>query len=277
MFFLRKRRQRMDREAGLVFPWRGSRKHHLGKCLALVVVVSFFVFSVYAIKVDGIKPPPLPKREGVVILLDENNPGCQKLLFQVEQRSPFPMRWDPVFDVGLAAARSEMQESLQGALWQYRAALVPLPESKQPHSLAAITGPQEGLLGEVSGGWQQSGQMPGLVSEVPERGSVSVRAKLVATNGLASRIGVDGVSLPADLVADDWYGQTFRFYVQLAPSGQVVSCVPLMGGTLEAAVVTDRQKNLADWLRRQVFKPGEAGGKGNGFGRLQLQIEALRK
>ncbi len=260
----------MDREAGLVFQWRGSRRHHFGKFVALAAAVGLFAFSIYAVKVEGIKPPLLPKREGVVIMLDEENPGCQKLMFQIEQRSPFPVRWDPVFDPSLAAARGKMQEALHGGLWQYRARLEPLPEGKEPRGLAAVTAPRQGLLDGVPGRWKESGEVPAM----PGHGGVSIRARLVAPGGLEDRIDGVGLPLPAGLVEDDWYGQTFHFYVQLAPSGQVASCVPLPGGTLDAAVITDRQKNLADWLRRQVFKPRQAGGEGGSFGWLQLRIEA---
>ena len=100
MLFLRKKRQKRDQEAGLIFQWRGSRKHHIGKILALMIAVGCFAFSVYALKIESIKPPLLSKREGVVIMLNEDDPNCRKLMMQIEGKSPFPVRWDPVFDRG---------------------------------------------------------------------------------------------------------------------------------------------------------------------------------
>ena len=46
MFFLRHKRQRRDQGAGLVFRWRGARRHRIGQVMALVVTGSFFAFFV---------------------------------------------------------------------------------------------------------------------------------------------------------------------------------------------------------------------------------------
>ncbi|MBT8043540.1 MAG: hypothetical protein KJO79_01210 [Verrucomicrobiae bacterium] len=273
MYFLRKKRQKRDREAGLIFQWRGARRHHAGKMIAFMVAIGFFAFSVYAIKIDGIKPPLLSMREGVVIMLDKDDPNCQKLMFQIEQRSPFPVRWDPVFDQELMANRAKALEALHGELWQYDPELLPMPDQKPSRELASIIEPSDGLLGGMSDRWQPSG----IALIEPPLGDLLIRARVRVTGGLESRITQDVLALPVDLVEDDWFGQTFRFYLSLDQSGRVSSCVPLMGGTLDTALITDRQKNLAVWLRQQTFKAKEAGDQGDEFGKLELQIEASRE
>jgi len=94
--------------------------------------------------------------------------------------------------------------------------------------------------------------------------------------------------LPNKLIVEEGYGQIFRFQVALDSAGFVSNCTPLPGGTIDALQITDRQKNLAAWLRAQRFSDdgqdgGEAGaeagagGGGDGMvvGQLELQIEAL--
>ena len=54
MLFLRKRREKRDQEAGLVFRWRGARRHHAGKLVALILVSAFFAFFAYAVKIDAV-------------------------------------------------------------------------------------------------------------------------------------------------------------------------------------------------------------------------------
>lgn len=273
MYFLRKKKQQRDREAGLIFPWRGSRKHHLGKMVAFLVAMGFFAFSVYAIKIEGIKSPLLSNRKGVVVMLDEHDPECQKLMFQIEQRSPFPARWDPAFDQNLQAGLRQATDGLQGGLWQYDAALLPMPEVKERDLPASIIEPDQGLLGRVSGVWRQVD----LAANARPAGDLLIRAKVTALGGIKGRVKRDELALPVDLVADDWFGQTFRFYIRLDDQGVVTSCVPLLGGTLDAPTITDRQKNLAAWIRTQRFASLSSNDGDTGFGQLQLQIEASRE
>lgn len=273
MYFLRKKRQKRDREAGLIFLWRGSRKHHLGKIIALMVAVGFFAFTVYAIKIDEIKPPLLSKREGLVIMLTEDDPNCQSLMLQVEERSPFPVRWDPVYDPEIMTRIDHAKNHLLGKIWNYDAALNPLPEEQVARGLPTIIEPHHGLLGRVADPWRQAG----LAHGAELRGDLFVRAKLIAIGTLKNRIIQDEVPLPLDLVADNWLGQTFRFQIRLDAKGFVTSCIPLLGGTADAPQVTDRHKNLAAWIRTQSFKPAESAGRLPGGGQLELQIEASRE
>ena len=81
--------------------------------------------------------------------------------------------------------------------------------------------------------------------------------------------------LPANLVAEDWFGQSFRFMLSVDELGVVRSCVPLPGGSLGTTRATDVQKGLAVWVRAQHFKPSEQ--PGIVFGELQLQIKVTRE
>ena len=86
------------------------------------------------------------------------------------------------------------------------------------------------------------------------------------------------MELPNKLIVEEGYGQIFRFQVALDAAGFVSNCTPLPGGTIDTMQITDRQRNLAAWLRAQRFSDdGQGGGGGDGMvvGQLELQIEAL--
>ena len=76
-------------------------------------------------------------------------------------------------------------------------------------------------------------------------------------------------------MTEDWFGQSFRFMLGVDQRGVVRSCMPLPGGSMGVVRITDREKNLAVWLRAQRFKSSEE--KGTAFGELKLQIEAIRE
>lgn len=238
-----------------------------------MVTIGFFAFSVYAIKIDEIKPPLLSKREGVVIMLSEDDPNCQTLMFQVEERSPFPVRWDPVYDQEIMTRIALAKNNLEGEIWNYDAELNPLPEEQSARGLSSIIEPHHGLLGRMTDHWKQEG----LAYGADGQGYLFIRAKVLAIGDLKNRIPQAEVPLPLDLVSDDWFGQTFRFQIRLDVNGAVTSCVPLLGGTADAPQITDRHKNLAAWIRTQSFKPVEPASQQSGGGQLELQIEASRE
>lgn len=282
--FFRKKKQKRDREAGLVFHWRGARKHHLGKFIALVLAVSLFAFIAYGVKVEGLQPPLLSKRTGSVVFLKPDDPATRKLMFEIEEKSPFPARWDPAHDAGTRARVSMMLEDAVGEPWEYDAELVPVPTGVEQGrgELASIVDTRAGLLSGMEYGWRQD---PVRV-EVPRAGDLYVRAQVSATDDLIGRLPVEELNLPANLVAEDWFGQSFRFMVGVDARGVVRHCVPLPGGSMGVAKAGDRQKELGVWLRGQLFKPvPDGGGKKNAdggpdglsFGELRLRIDATRE
>lgn len=274
MYFIRKKKHQRDQEAGLIFHWRGFRKHHLGKFIALMMACLFFAFSVYAIRIEGIKAPLVSKQEGVVIMLDEDNPHCQSLLLEVEERSPFPVRWDPVTDKDVLLRVDEEKGLLQGELWNYEMRLEPLPEKKSSQLLTSIVDSYDEMRGAAyRGRWRQSAAAGGIM----EPGDLWIRARLEVSGDLESRIPEPEMVMPGDLISDDGYGQVYRFQLGLDESGAVTTCIPLPGGTTDITKITSRQKILAAWLRAQRFQPADEETSGVATGQLELQIEALRQ
>lgn len=277
MHFLRKNRQKRDRDAGLVFHWRGARKYYLGKVMALIMAVGLFSFAVYALKIEGLKPPLMPNREGVVIMLNEDDPYCRNLMMQVEERSPFPVRWDPAYDAGSMARIKGGVEKIVGAVWQYDAELLPQPVDKEEDDLASIIEPGRGLLGGMVDNWGRGGSMATVDEgvELPD-GELVISMRVRAGGSLGGRFSGDELPMPVDLVEEDWLGQSFRFMLRVDEDGTVRDCLPLTGGTVDVVKMTNRQKTLAAWLRGQRFKRSGVGG-GDAVGEVELQIEAMRE
>ena len=272
MFFLRHKRQRRDQGAGLVFRWRGARRHRIGQVLAFVMTGGFFAFFAYALRVDGLREPLLTKRTGEVVLLNEFDPNCERLLLQIEERSPFPLRWDPAFDPQTMGRINEATSALGGRVWDYSPALMALPDFREASKLPSIS--EEGCNHSVfyTGGgdsWRESTEREG-GDYLQKHWRVS--AQIVADKAIQSRLPDGDLLLPNDLIAHEWFGKSFRFLVGIDSLGVVRGCLPLSGGSMEVSKPTEQQKLLTAWLRRMVFKLSES--ERVAVGVLDLQIEA---
>jgi len=272
MFFLSKRRQKRDRDAGLIFRWRGARKYHTGKLLALMITVGFFAFSVYAIRIGGTETPLVSKRTASVFMINEDDPDCLTLLVQIEERSPFPRRWDPAYDAEAMSRVSQGTDQLLGKTWNYQPVLEPLPTESSELILPSIVEPDANLLGNITRTWE----VAALENPDQERGELFVRAKITADAAIQTRLPKKSQALPQELVAEEWFGQSFRFLIGIDSKGVVRGCIPLSAETLEAVKPSDKQKLLAAWLRIQRFLPGDPD-QPTTIGVLELEIEALRE
>ncbi len=271
MFFWRNKKQRRDQMAGLVFRWRGARRHHAGKILALFFTSVFFAFSSYALRVEGLRPPLETKRTGEVVMLSEDNPYCERLMLQIEERSPFPLRWDPAFDPETMARIVRTTRRLEGRVWDYNPAMWPLPESSESMALPSVTGGGAGFFASDDRPWREFSES-GDVSPAGFRRNLNVRALLVANGQVGGRLLSSDLPLPGGVIADEWFGQSFRFLMSIDAGGVVRGCLPLSGGSMEVAKPTDKQKLLAAWLHRTAFSSSLDGSVSVGV--LELQIEA---
>ena len=270
MFFLRKRREKLDQEAGLIFRWRGSKQYHVGKLLALVLASVFFVFAVYAIRIDVGSVTPLSKRTGKVFMINENDPNSFQLLVQIEDRSPFHRRWDPAHDHETMGRVRSKVDSLAGYMQEYKPELRVLPVTRVDRELPSVLQSGGSLTGDAVRTWSLAGN--GIESA---RGPVFVRARITADKKIAQRIGGRSLSLPSELIAEEWYGQTYSFLISVDEKGVITDCLPLSGESLEVMKPMKKEKLLARWLRSQRLEP--AAGNSVLRGKLELHIEALRK
>jgi len=270
MFFRSNRRRKRDQEAGLIFRWRGAKKHHAAKLVALVVTSGLFAFSVHAIRIDGGQEIPLSKRTGTVFIINEDDPSCYQLLLQIEERSPFPSRWDPAYDPDTIGRITKGADLLAGYSRTYDPELAVLPVSEAKLKLPSVIKPDSALLGNGMKTWELNEEFP----QAP-RGNVFVLARITADKEFAPRLGRVNRHLPQALVAEEWYGQVFRFLISIDEKGVVGDCLSLSGESLEALKPSAKEKLMAGWLRRQKFEP--AIGEPMRRGVVELQIEALQE
>ncbi|MDG1358181.1 MAG: hypothetical protein P8P36_08310 [Akkermansiaceae bacterium] len=273
MYFIRKKRHKRDQDAGLIFHWRGFRSHHSGKLIGLLLACAFFAISVYAVKVETMRSPLQSKREGSVVMLCLDDPAVRNLLLQVEDKSPFPSRWDPAMDEEVTHRISSSRDELDGSLWRYQMQLQPLPTIDRSPSLISITQSASELFDVMPDHWQESVPKEGFVLREPP----VIQVRVVASQQLKSRITGNELELPNKLVIDEGYGQIFRFQIALDAAGFVSNCTPLPGGTVDSVKITDRQRNLAAWLRAQRFSDGGKDAAEMVVGQLELQIEAFAR
>lgn len=270
MFFLRKRREKRDQEAGLIFRWRGARQHYVGKFIALILAASLFIFFLYAIRIDVGQEAPLSKRTGTVFMINENDPNAFQLLVQIEERSPFPRRWDPAYDEDSMGRVRHEANQLAGYSRRYDPELRPLPKEAEGDSLPSVVKVGSSLTGDAVRTWSLAGN-----AEEPARGGVFVRARITADKKIEERIGERSLSLPRELVAEEWYGQTYRFLISVDQKGVVIDCLALSGESLEVMKPMEKEKLLATWLRSQRLEAAADASVLRGM--LELHIEALRE
>lgn len=270
MFNWNEKRRVRDLGAGLVFRWRGARRHHGGKVAALVITSVFFGFCAYALVVDGLRAPLLTKRTGEVVVLLEDDPACQRLLLQVEERSPFPLRWDPAYDVESMGRVRDATSRIDGRVWDYQPAMVEVPDFEAALSLPSISSRGPLVFDGLDSAW--TADEPELVELT---GELSVSALIIADKKIQALLPQGELPMIGGVIADEWFGQSFRFLVGVDKRGVVRGCLPLSGGSMEVAKPTDKQKLLAAWLRRISFRPSEQ--EAGVLGVVEIRIRARKR
>ena len=119
MLFTQKKKRQQDSEAGLVFPWRGIPSRYMNRVTSFFVTALIFFIFIYAIRIEGIEKPVTTYQTSSVIYLDESDPSLSQLFLEIEQKSPFPVRWDPISEKqSLARLRAQVDPS-SVEQWQY--------------------------------------------------------------------------------------------------------------------------------------------------------------
>lgn len=269
MFFSRKKKLIKDREAGLTFNWRGSRGYQWGKVMAFVISGGLFIFAVYALKIGGEQKSMSEKREAVVMVIDQLDPSNQALMMIVEQRSPFPPRWDPAYDVGVLKRVNEGLESMMGASSSYDTPLLPIPEESYADYSVSNVRADDGLF------YQEilQREVPEALAASGSRGGLLRNISILESSALSSRLECLYHPLPDGLVSESSYGQSYEFIVGLDTKGEVFSCLPVTGGAMDTIKPSNSQRKLASWLRKQNYKAADD----ITVGMIELQIEAVRE
>jgi len=273
MLFFQKKKIMRDRGHGLVFRWRRARRHQMGKLLALVLTSFVFGVVVYAVKVEGLREPLLTRMTGEVAFLNGDTDYGRDLLLQVENRSPFPARWDPAFDEGTMRRVERGVEELEGPVLAVRSSLLPLPVIHRKAGLPSVTAEQSSYFTGSVDDWQAWSHFDLLATDAV-LSDLQIRVKVKADEGLERRLPAGELLLSDQLISDDFYGLSFRFLVGVDSVGVVRGCLPLSGGSMEVSKPTEKQRLLAAWLRRVMFRPQDE--RSIMIGVIELQIQAER-
>jgi len=243
MKWLRHRKARADREAGMVFAWR-MPEQGIGRMIVSVLVTGLAAaFLVAMVRVEVRSPPRQSHRRGSVMLEARDGTGWFDRL--CAENSPFPAPFDAMgFDdaAGTLAKHPAWSETGSGYVPRFRE----LPE------ILDFTRNRNAPVGHVD--------LPPLppiqpVPESAEQPKILRRVPVLRADSpeLAARIPVPLPALKLG-AADVPPPGGHRFLIEVASSGQVVSAVPMApAGEAEA------MKGILRWLRSLRFEPDPSG------------------
>ncbi|MFC4994174.1 hypothetical protein [Rubritalea tangerina] len=252
MVFSRQKRIQRDREAGLVFSWRGGIEGNRGgMVLSLLMAVGLFAFAFWGISID-FKSSQLPQRKfAKILLLDEVS---SDMALWVDQNSPFPSRWDPQTDT---RHQARVQASLNEVFQEITEP--PSPWKEMPEVEVPLSQPRLVERGRV-----ELGGLPVPHERAKRPEVLELVMSLDALGGLESR-QPESISPIEAPVPKQAYGSNYRFTVMLDADGRVVYCVPV-----------EWQENgfageVENWLKGQRFKPNP--GQSSELGEVSVGVE----
>lgn len=236
MRWLRHRKARVDRDAGLIFAWRGMNTG-LGRKLAAVAVVTAGAVSfAVAVRVRVVPPVPVSQRQGAVMLANHGDASIF-LLGRLDEASPFPVRLEtrglPVVEDQLGAALASAGRSAE----TYQPRLRELPASEASRNLPALA------VGQPV--------FPSLPKAAGDRESAAGPVRLVASlapdsGELAARVVTPApqLSMPADTATA---GRVRRYLIEVRGDGSVGTVTPV-----EVVAAAD-MPGVEAWLARLRF------------------------
>lgn len=234
MLFSRYKKLKRDREAGLVFRWRGGDGGNRGGLvLAIALSSGAFALAFLGVELEAPAQSLEPRRVAKITLLNELSPELSQW---VAQQSPFPSRWDPVSDV-------ENNARVAAALEQtyVKISAPPSPWISMP---AVEEEASEPSLLEV--GVAELGDLPkATITKVSERGA-ELAIVLEFRGSLAKRLGEKHTPFQGE-IPKQRYGEKLRFALSVDTAGRVLYCVPVEWRDDTFA------KRVENWLRLQQF------------------------
>lgn len=236
MLFSRQKKLQRDRDAGLVFCWRGGQGGNSGGLLvALLLTTGLFVAAFLGLSLSFKGAKAEPKQSAKILLLTDIP---SEMALWIDQNSPFVSRWDPLDDqahqLRVDSALTEVFQSVSQPEVSWR---------KMPELEAQVFTPR--LLEE---GGSQLGRLPvappvNKVAGVYEL-IVSLDAYGVFEKRLPEQVSDVDIRVPMQE-----YGSNLRFALTLSPSGDVLYCAPVEWEDSNYA------KEIENWVRVQKFKP----------------------
>lgn len=254
MIFSRSKKLTRDREAGLVFRWRGGLDGNRGgMTLALLITAGLFTMAFVGLNVKVRKVKPPQRRVAKIMMVPEND---ERMSLWVDIKSPFPARWDPLNDaVHHSRVESELANAMAKASMrdiEWRA----LPEGQNHIETPELFHQMELVLPELSR----------VVRPVQPETPVMLEIRMGGLGELSKRRPDLPLNFKGEIPAAE-FGKQFRWFITLNKRGEVVYLAPVEPLTGEFPA------ELEAWLRGLQFKPSD---KDSETGELVIRIGRKR-
>lgn len=247
MWFSRKKKLQRDRDAGLVFRWRGGYAGNRGgMTLAVLLAGGFFVLASIAVNIR-VKPEMAPLRHQPSITNLENID--EGLEWWLEKNTPFLDSWYSHQDeLGEGLVQMKLQETIakeneKNVDWRKVELDKVLPETPSVFAKGEVNLPSvKRHVGES--GNPTSEDVPAYQTQLeissPNKG---MEARFPETR--AFDVELDK--------AEDWLGETLRYTVYVNAKGEVTSCLPIEWSNDKGG------KQFENWINTLRFKPSKVG------------------
>jgi hypothetical protein len=239
MLFSRQKKLERDRDAGLVFCWRGGQGGNRGgMILSFLIASSVFALAFWGISLDFKATKPELRKYAKILLVDQFS---SEMALWVDQNSPFPSRWDPLVDSG---HQERVNDELNGLFQQMTTP--PSPWIDMPKVAPYLSSPRLIELGAV-----ELGSLPMPLQGKQKKGVLELVVFVDTLGELEKRKPKE--FLPVDvLIPERAYGSVLRFLVTLDAKGDVLFIAPAEWREGEY------EKNIENWLRMQKFIPSKS-------------------
>ncbi len=255
ILFSRKKKIQRDRNAGLVFRWRGGYSGNTGGLtLAIILATSIFALGMLGIKVYVSSESPPSRYRSEIIQVSKIEPG---LRWQLERNSPHLNSWgNNQNELGVIDVRDRMYDAIYSLSedrisWNTVSFDQPTLETPRIYQGGKVTLPSLARLGFRHRHRLSNVALPDETDEL---------SKIIWTFVLSSKDEAmlsrfpDMIEYPTnnrELL--NYLGKTVKYTVNIDERGSVVSCLPLDWNT-ESEV-----KLIENWLNTVQFKEAQNG------------------
>lgn len=250
MMFSQKKRTQRDREAGLVFRWRGGLGDNNGGLLfAVLVALGFFGFLFWTVDFTSSADAVSEVQTAELLVMGDLTP---EMKLWSDQASPFPPRWDPLQDQKNEQRVNQGLQELLAKMTQYDLPWRELPKVDIPVTSPPLLEPRKMVLGPLPAATMT--MMPST------KGKLS--PILLALGEFKERLPEQPEPFLFEVPVEA-YGQKMNFLVTLDEAGRVTQCAPVdwQDGVLN--------RQLENWVRRQQFRKSDAA---NAVGEIMVKI-----
>ncbi|MFT5882173.1 MAG: hypothetical protein ACI9FG_000673 [Crocinitomicaceae bacterium] len=254
MLFSRQKKLQRDRDAGLVFCWRGGQGGNSGgMILSVLIASSLFALAFWGVSLDFKATKPEVRKYAKILLVDQFS---TEMALWVDQNSPFPSRWDPLQD---SSHQERVNDELDGLFQQMTTPPSPwidMPEVALPMSVPRL----------IEHGMVELGSLPKPLQNTQEKGVLALVVLVDALGGLEKRKPKE--FSPMDVVIPEQaYGSALRFVVTLDAKGNVLFIAPAEWREGEY------EMKIENWLRRQQFLPSKSIGLEVGEVTVRVEVK----